>query len=67
MLYLVMLLAILAFALMGVQQYSLRQRRRGFSLRDGKDRPRRKLFADPEEEQTRQWLESEDDEDTDVP
>jgi hypothetical protein len=64
MLYLVLLLAILAFALMGVQQYSLRQRRRGFSLRDGKDRPRRKLFADPEEERMREWLESDEEEDS---
>ncbi len=64
MLY-VLLLAILLLALIGVQQYSLHVRRRGFSLRDDNDRPRRKLFADPEEEQMRQWLESEDDDDAD--
>jgi hypothetical protein len=60
--YAILILSIAALAAMAVQQYALRKRSRGFSLRDGEP-PRRRLFADPDEEAMRQWLEADDDDD----
>ena len=62
MLYLALLLASAMIALIFLQRYALRKHRGGFSLRDGKQRRRKRSFLDPDEERMRQWLESEDDE-----
>lgn len=60
MMNLLLLLAIISLTALGVQQYAMRKRQQGFSLRYG-EQPRRRLGPDDDEEATRRWLESDDD------
>ena len=59
--FILILFVVAVIALICIQQCALRKYRRGFSLHDDR-RPRRKLFADPEEQRMQAWLESDTDE-----
>jgi hypothetical protein len=66
--WLLVVLVVAGIVGVAIQHYAMKKMRSGFSLRgDGEPRPRRSLFADPEEEATRRWLEGEEEDEPEQP